>query len=144
MMMRNTQPPLRANDLLGAFCVRTRFNLVNHFAGESVAAAPKRTFWTRTTVGIINALLMRTSDDPVDHRDRHHVMLRQESANLLRGFLVSSQVTILRVPPLKKVNFGTFASGDTNRYLRGATIVRPVESNRCHRITAETLASPFE
>ena len=139
-----TLPAAPVQRFVGCACEKARHRSVNHFTGKTIATTPKRTLWTSGTIRVVNALFVRTSDNPVDGCDRHHIMFRQKRAYLAGDFIVRPQVTPVGVPPLQEVGFSTFTSDDTDSDFRRVTIVRSIESNRTYWVTPKTLASPFE
>ena len=50
-------------------------SLINPLACKSVSAAPERTLWTRFAVWIVDALLVRTSDNAINHGDGNDIVV---------------------------------------------------------------------
>ena len=97
---------------------------------------------------VVDALLVRAADDPVSQGDRLDAGSVEERQDLGSDLWIRPHIAVVGQPPpqFSRFLFGSQDEGD--RYFRCHAVVRAIESDRCHRVSAKAslglLAEPFD
>jgi hypothetical protein len=116
---------------------------VNVVSGPAITSCPERTFWAFRSFRIVNALFMRTPDDPVSHNHRFDLMTFDEGENLGANSLVISHIPRFREPALQILRIGVVSAYYTHSHFARPSVIPPVERDRRDGVTAETPACLF-
>src|SRR2546423_11630264 len=119
------------------------FSFLRAWFAPTVAARPEWTARTRLTLGIVDALFMRTSNDAFHHRDRMRSVAAQKIHHLLAGCTVGPNVAGFAKPSAQLSRFAVGRRKDANNRLAGAHIVGTVECNSSEGITPKPVLAFF-
>src|SRR4051794_32338230 len=95
---------------------------------------------------VVDALLVRAADDPVSQGDSLDAGSVDERQDLGSDLWIRPHIAVVGQPSpqVSRVLFGGQDDGD--RYFRCHAVVRAIESDSCHRVSAKAplLAEPFD
>ena len=89
---------------------------MNSTTSPAIAVSPIRTFWTDITFWIINAFFVRTTDNPICNYNASHRMFFDKLQNFFVDRKISSNICVLRNPPLHVCGLSTFLKYNADRY----------------------------
>lgn len=108
-------------------------------ASEAVATSPVRTLRAGFSLGVVDAFLMRTSDEAIGDDHGLGGVLFEEGENLLANDGVGAHVGVFREPTFKGVGFAAFVTHDGDNDFRSEFGRWAVEGDGGDRIAAKAL-----
>src|SRR5258707_67630 len=112
---------------------------MNPLSREAIATAPE--FTNRTPFAlVVDALLVRATDDAIRHRNGQHAVLFHEFQNLPRYAGVAADVAMVDFPVAHLRHLRVLERHDSHSDLRRLAQVRTVERNRRHRPPSHALS----
>ena len=106
---------------------------MDHVTRPAVTCCPERTAWTFGSLGIVNAFLMRTPNEPVCGEHRPDAVRLQERGNLLADDGIVPNISSRGRPGPQRLNVRRFVRHDTDHDLGRELIVRAVVRDRSSR-----------
>src|SRR2546430_7864680 len=88
-------------------------------ASEAVATSPVRTLRAGFSLGVVDALLMRTSDKAIGDDHGLGGVLFEEGENLIANLEVGTHVEIVGEPALEWIRLAAFVAHDGDNDFRG-------------------------
>ncbi len=117
--------------------------VTEQLAGPSISRLPEWTRWTGLSFWVVLSFLVWASDDAIGGNHRLHFLLPDEGNQFLFNRSIPANVCSLGQPSLQMHHLSGVIQNDSHRDLGGAAISGSIERNRCHRVSAESLAGQF-
>lgn len=113
-------------------------DLLDTFVGESVAARPIGALWARLALRIINAFLMRASENAIRNHYRAYLVSTEKIGDLLTNEGVVTNVGTFGEPALEQIGLAAFTPDDGYSDFCSQIRSRSVEGDRGERIASES------
>ena len=110
---------------------------MNNLSRPSVSMAPKRTFWPRLSLRIVDSFFVRASDDPVRHDDTLNSVTSDELHKLPLDVRILPQIGCLREPTLEIHYLVSVVNDDSHGQLGRMPVIRTVERHSGRRVATK-------
>src|SRR4051812_19124106 len=111
-------------------------SLVDPLPAPAIASGPEGAQGAGRSL-VVDPVLMRAADDPVDHRDRAHAEPLHVGQDLLRHAGVLAHIARLGEPSLEFDGLFVLGPNDADGQLARPAVIRPVEGDRGHRVASK-------
>ncbi len=121
--------------------VRSELSFAAHpllATGPTVTPRPERATRAGFSLRVVDALLMRTTNDAIYHRYRANLMSTQEDGDFGANRHIAAHVAALGEPSVQIDRIGIRCRDNADRHLAGTPVIRAIERDGRDRIAAKS------